>query len=425
MIKFCDITSRNELADFLEIPRQKLTYVLYVKKIENCYNSFEIQKKNGGIRIIKSPSDDLKSTQKKLASELWKYQLDILRSHNTKSNISHGFEKGKSIITNAKLHRNKKYVLNIDLQNFFDSFHFGRIRGYFEKNREYALPIEVATVIAQLTCYEGSLPQGAPTSPIITNLICQILDNRLLKISKKYKLDYTRYADDLTFSTNNKEFIKLKDEFLLVIQKEIERAGFKINEKKTRFLYKDSQQKVTGLIVNQKINIAQEYYRMTKAMAHSLYTKGEFTIDGHSGTIEQLEGRFSFINQLVWYNNKLDDEIHEFGTLTGREREFKRFLFYKYFYGNSTPMVVTEGKTDARYLKSALKSLHKEYPNLVTKSKDGQFKFKITFLKRTKRLQYFLGIRLDGADTIQNIYKYFIDGKAREKKDILITSVIS
>lgn len=416
MIKFCDIASRNELADFLLIPRRKLTYVLYVKRVENYYQLFEIPKKYGGKREIKAPTGDLKYIQKRLTDELWKYQLDIRKNRKGKSEISHGFEKGKSILTNARIHRNKKYVFNIDLENFFDSFHFGRVRGYFEKNREFQLPLEVATIIAQLTCFEGVLPQGAPTSPIITNFLCQILDHRLLKISKKYKLDYTRYADDLTFSTNNSNFLELKDQFLHEIQREISHAGFKINEKKTRLLYKDSRQTVTGLVVNKKLNVTQEYFRTTKAMAHSLYTKGEFAIDGQPGTIEQLEGRFSFINQLDWYNNKIDHQTHEISTLSGREREYRRFLFYKYFYGNHVPIIVTEGKTDVRYLKSALKSLYKEYPKLITKKEDGQFIFKISFFKRTKRMQYFLDIRLDGADTMQNIYKYFVDGTPREKK---------
>ena len=201
------------------------------------------------------------------------------------------------------------------------------------------------------------------------------------------------------------------------IQKEIERAGFKINEKKTRLIYKDSQQKVTGLVVNQKVNVTQEYYRKTKAMAHSLYKNGEFSINGQTGPLQQLEGRFSFINQLNWYNNKQDGKEHNFGALAGREREFKRFLFYKFFYGNDNPIVVTEGKTDVRYLKAALKSLYKDYPDLITKSKNGKFKLKFSFFKRTKRLQYFLGIQMNGADAIQSIYKYFAGGKGRESKN--------
>lgn len=417
MTRFCDITSRNELADFLEIPRKVLTYVLYVEKVEGFYTTFTIPKKNGDTRTIKAPYGDLRAIQKKLACELEKYQQEIWASKKIKPNIAHGFQKQKSIVTNAKIHRNKRYVLNIDLQDFFDSFHFGRVRGFFEKNRDFALPIEVATVLAQLTCFEGCLPQGAPTSPIITNLICQILDNRLLKIAKQYKLDYTRYADDLTFSTNDKTFVEHWEEFVCAVQKEIERAGFKINENKTRLIYKDSQQKVTGLVVNEKVNVAQEYFRRTKAMAHSLYKTGEFTIDGQAGTLQQLEGRFSFVNQLNWYNNKQDGKEHNFGTLGGREREFKRFLFYKFFYGNDTPIVVTEGKTDPRYLKAALKAMYKDYPNLITKSVNGKFEFKITFFKRTKRLTYFLGIQKDGADAIQSIYKYFVGGKKREGKN--------
>ena len=101
---------------------------------------------------------------------------------------------------------------------------------------------------------------------------------RLLKIAKSYKLDYTRYADDLTFSTNDELFLQRKDEFFQKLKNEIELSGFKINDKKTRLQYKDSRQLVTGLVVNEKINVPREYYKDTRAMAHSLYTKGEFTI---------------------------------------------------------------------------------------------------------------------------------------------------
>lgn len=136
MTRFCDITSRNELADFLEIPRKVLTYVLYVEKVEGFYTTFTIPKKNGDTRTIKAPYGDLRAIQKKLACELEKYQQEIWASKKIKPNIAHGFQKQKSIVTNAKIHRNKRYVLNIDLQDFFDSFHFGRVRGFFEKRIE-------------------------------------------------------------------------------------------------------------------------------------------------------------------------------------------------------------------------------------------------------------------------------------------------
>lgn len=408
MNKFNDIKTRNDLADFLDVPRQKLTYVLYVKKIDNLYVSFEIPKKNGDPRQIYAPMNDLKSIQKKIANALWKHQVEITREKCIKTNISHGFEKKKSIITNAKIHRNKRYVLNLDLKDFFESFHFGRVKGFFEKNNNFTVPNEVATVIAQLVCYKNHLPQGAPSSPIITNLISNILDFRLLKISKKYKLDYTRYADDLTFSTNNKSFLDKKLKIYDEIANEIERAGFKINDAKTRLQFRDSKQVVTGLIVNKKINVDRNYCKKTRAMAHSLYLNGSFEIDGELGNINQLEGRLSFINQLDWYNNELDDTIHKFHNLNSREKEYQRFLYYKYFFANCKPLIVTEGKTDIAYLKSALKNLYNEYPDLIVKKNDREFEFKVSFLRRTKRLRYFLNIVLDGADTMKNICNFYL-----------------
>lgn len=416
LVKFCDITTRNELADFLGIPRKKLTHILYIKKVDTCYTSFKLQKKGGGERNINAPIDDLKHIQKKLATVLWEYEKSTFDDKCKYPQISHAFEKNKSIITNAKVHRNKRFVLNMDLENFFDSFHFGRVSGFFENNRKFKLPHEVAIVIAQLTCYKGCLPQGAPSSPIITNLICQILDMRLLKIAKKYKLDYTRYADDLTFSTNNKCFLEKQADFYMEVSKEINNAGFKINDKKTRLQFKDSKQEVTGLVVNKKIGVDRTYCKKTRAMAHNLYKQGNFKINDYDGDIKQLEGRFTFINQLDFYNNQLDKtKNHTFRTLNGREKQYQKFLFYKYFFCNDKLLIVTEGKTDIVYLKAALKSFYVEYPSLIEKKADGNFNFKITFLRKSKRLNYFFGVGMDGADAMKNIYNYFSSQKRDEK----------
>lgn len=307
-------------------------------------------------------------------------------------------------------------MLNIDLENFFDSFHFGRVSGFFEKNRKFKLPHEVAIVIAQLTCYKGCLPQGAPSSPIITNLICQILDMRLLKIAKKYKLDYTRYADDLTFSTNNKCFLEKQSDFYMEVSKEINNAGFKINDKKTRLQFKDSKQEVTGLVVNKKIGVDRTYCKKTRAMAHNLYKQGNFKINDNDGNIKQLEGRFTFINQLDFYNNQLDKtKNHTFRILNGRKKQYHKFPFYKYFFCNDKLLIVTEGKTDIVYLKAALKNFYVEYPSLIEKKADGNFNFKITFLRKSKRLNYFFGVGMDGADAMKNIFNYFSSQKRDEK----------
>ena len=414
MKKFCDIKTRNDLADFLSIPRSSLTYILYVKKPDSYYSEFEIPKKNGSMRKICASSGDLKNLQKKLSNALWLYQKNIWEEKGVKPNISHAFEKKKSIITNAKIHRNKRFVFNLDLESFFDSFHFGRVQGYFEKNESFKLPHNVAVVVAQLVCYHGQLPQGAPSSPIITNLICQALDNALLKKAKEYRLDYTRYADDLTFSTNDKHFFDNQGEFLKEIEDVIKRAGFSINSSKTRLQFRDSRQEVTGLVVNKKLNINREYVRNTRAMAHQVYSKGEYYIGDIKGNLNQLEGRFSFIDQLDHYNNSLDprEVRHDSFNLNSRERQYQAFIFYKYLYARERPLIVTEGKTDIRYLKAALKSLHFKYPRLIQKNSEGKFVYKISFFRRTKRWRYFFGISLDGADAMKKIYNYHAGSKA-------------
>ena len=410
MRKFTNINNRNELADFLSIQRKTLTYLLYIEGIDDFYDEFYVPKKNFGFRKIKAPKTKLKYVQKKLAVALLNYQKEISENKKFIFKLSHGFEKGKSIITNAKVHRNKRYVINFDLEDFFDSFHFGRVKGFFEKNKYFKLSEEVALCIAQLTCYKGTLPQGAPTSPVITNLIAPILDFRLLKIAKKYKLDYTRYADDLTFSTNNIHFLDIKDEFCDELTKEINKAGFKLNDNKTRLQFKDSRQIVTGLVVNKKINIERNFYKKTRAMAHSLYQNGEFFIDGKKGTMKQLEGRFSFIDSIDKYNNKVDDIKHSSSNLNGREKEYKKFLFYKYFFMNDLPLIVTEGKTDIIYIKAALKKLCTKYPQLIEED-DNKYNFMLSFFEHSKRFRYLFGMSQDGADTIKNIYNCYVDGK--------------
>lgn len=409
--KFCEITNRNELAEFLGVSKKTLTNVLYYKHVESFYVSFDIPKKSGGTRRINAPFGLLKYIQTQLLKELYFYRTTIRKEKNIKTNISHAFEKGKDIISNAEIHRNKRYIVNIDLKNFFDCFHFGRIKGYFIKNEFFSLPVEVATVIAQLTCYNGKLPQGAPTSPIITNMICNILDYKILSLAKKYHLDYTRYADDLTFSTNDKNFESRFSSFYNSLCKIIQKNGFEINSEKTRFIFKDSKQSVTGLIVNKKINVDKQFYKTTRAMAYQLYKTGSFSINDKQGSLLQLEGRFSFINEIERYNNRKNGLTQsKFYNMSAKEKDFQKFLFYKYFYANDKPIIVTEGKTDIVYIKSALKNLYKEYPNLISKNADNKFEFKVSFFKRSNRIRFFFNMSQDGADAMKNLYRFFYGG---------------
>ena len=397
-----NIKTRNDFAKFIGVKLQTLTYLLYIKKIDNCYNTLEIPKKNGDTRTICVPNKNLKKVQKKLYNKLSTYYDEIKTQNNFTSKISHGFEKNRSIVTNAEVHKNKRYVVNLDLLVFFPSINFGRVRSYFIKNNYFEINDDIATILAQLTCYKGTLPQGASTSPLIANMICNIMDIRILKIAKKYRLDYTRYAGDLTFSTNNKYFLNDYDKFLEDIKNIIHRSGFELNSKKTRLLFSNSRQEVTGLVVNKKISVPKEYYKNTRAMAHSLYKNGYFLIDDEVGTIEQLEGRFSFINQINLYN--IDNKKKNMWHLNSKEKQYQKFMIYKTFYANEKPLIITEGKTDVLYIKAALKKYYKYFPNLITKKDNGNFVFHVNFFKRKQKHSYYLNLVKDGADTIKNIY---------------------
>jgi RNA-directed DNA polymerase len=386
------ITTKPQLAALLGVKAQTLTHVLYVLKPATQYTGFTIPKKNGGTRSILSPSVKLKSLQSRLSNLL----LDCIdeinetkhKKYSYKHALSHGFVRECSIMTNALLHLNKKYVLNIDLKDFFDCFNFGRVRGFFIKNNHFKLDPHIATVIAQIACYENKLPQGSPCSPVIANLITHSLDIRLASLAKKYSCTYSRYADDITFSTRKSAFprqIMGQEEVQFIVGKElkseIERAGFSINDKKTRIQYKDSRQDVTGLIVNKKPNVKKEYWRTVKSQCHLLFQTGAFikkTVNGDvEGNINELNGQLNFIDQVDRFNRSFKKpplnpiyQLAKHGNntiplLSGRENTFSRFLYYRLFYANIKPTILCEGKTDNIYLKSAISILAEHYPKLA------------------------------------------------------------
>ena len=160
-------------------------------------------------------------------------------------------------------------MLNLDLEDFFPSFNFGRVRGFFLKDKAFGLHPEVATTIAQIACDGTALPQGSPCSPVISELIAQILDMRLVRLAKKYGVTYTRYADDITFSTSQKNFptglatVDSNDPSVWHLSDElvgkIVTSGFVINAAKTRMQFRGSRQMVTGLVINEKVNIRSDY----------------------------------------------------------------------------------------------------------------------------------------------------------------------
>ena len=415
------ITTKPQLAKLLGVKPSFLTHALYVIRPENQYTSFTIPKRSGGTRTIFAPSKALKSLQSKLSNLLLDCVDEInelkQRDDNTyKPTLSHGFVRDRSILTNAMMHLNQKNVLNIDLKDFFDSFNFGRVRGFFIKNSHFELAPHIATVIAQIACYDNKLPQGSPCSPVITNLITHSLDINLASLARKHSCIYSRYADDLTFSTRESVFpaqiMRQEGGEFIAGEKliyEIRRAGFFINEEKTRIQYKDSRQDVTGLIVNQKPNVKKEYWRTVKSQCNSLFHTGSFTektADGvEQGNINKLEGKLNFIDQVDYFNRLREkpplDHIyalakHGSETLplrSGREKTFSKFLYYRLFYGNIKPTILCEGKTDNVYLKSAINVLANSYPQLaIPKNQDTPYKLLLQFVEYSPRTRFLLNL---------------------------------
>ncbi|MEN9659438.1 MAG: hypothetical protein RL571_2903 [Pseudomonadota bacterium] len=326
------------------------------------------------------------------------------------------------------MHLHKKNVLNVDLKDFFDSFNFGRVRGFFIANNNFQLDPNIATVIAQIACYDNKLPQGSPCSPVITNLITHSLDIRLASLAKTSSCTYSRYADDITFSTREKIFparlmAETEEGYFpgQRLKNEIRRAGFELNNNKTRIQYKDSRQDVTGLVVNKKPNIKSEYWRTVKSQCHSLFKSGIFTknINGTlvPGNLFELEGQLNFIDQVDFYNRlrqkpPLSPEyiLAKYGSdtdklLSGRERTFSRFLYYRWFYGNQQPTILCEGKTDNVYLKSAISRLSAFYPRLAKqKTATESYKLSVSFLNYTRRTRFLLQL-FGGASYL----KFFIE----------------
>lgn len=330
---FYRLSSREDVARILEIDDKSLRYFLYVKKPENMYNTFEIPKKKGGIREINSPSEELKAIQKKLA-----YILELVYKIKP---AAYGFIKDKNIVDNASNHSRRKVILNIDLKDFFSQIHFGRVRGML-MNKPYGIGTEAATVISQIACYNGVLPQGAPSSPIITNMICSPLDTQLTKLAKKYDLVYTRYADDITFSTH---LSKIREDIItgevgnLEVGKELnkilEKNSFTVNPQKIFLNTSKVRQEVTGLVVNKFPNIKREYIRNLRAILNNCYEKSiyeEAKIYVKKGFCKNKDIISNIDNEeyeekvITWFKSVLKGKIGFIKQIRGKED----YVFLKY-----------------------------------------------------------------------------------------------
>ncbi len=332
--KFNNISSINEFASLLNFIERNNTLLLDKKKFtpinskylyhlsitkDKRYKEFSISKKSGKERKIESPDELLKRVQK-----LINFLLQVIfepYSHYS----SNGFLFGKGIIRNAKPHINKKYVLNLDIKDFFPSINFRRIKVVLELN-PFNLKDErerISFLIANICTFKNHLPQGVPTSPILSNIVTQRLDRKLTKECLGLNIKYTRYADDLTFSSNQNI---LNSSFIKKVEQIVQSENFELNNNKTRLQTSMQRQQVTGLVVNEKLNIKREYLQKVRAMLNN-WEKGGLNyaerIFRNHQPIEKKEypfknvllGHISFIKQIKGAENYISLKLVEKYTL--------------------------------------------------------------------------------------------------------------
>ncbi len=270
------------LAEAMGISMGELRFLSYNRKVSKVshYKRFYIRKKSGGKRLISAPMPRLKKVQHWVLENL----LNKVAIHPA----AHGFATQRSIITNATPHLKAELVINIDLKDFFPTIGYPRVKGIF---RNLGYSEKIATVLA-LLCTEPEvdqvvldgknyfvakgeriLPQGAPTSPALTNILCRKLDARLLGLAQKYGFTYTRYADDMTFSTsgeNRKHITKLLGNVRRVIKEE----GLVLHPDKLRIMRKGTRREVTGVVVNEKLTVNRKSIKKFKALLFQIEKDG-------------------------------------------------------------------------------------------------------------------------------------------------------
>jgi hypothetical protein len=257
----------------------------------SAYVEFEVPKAKGGTRRLAAPRGPLRKIQRKLLDEI----LAKVPNHDA----AHGFVAGRSTVSNARPHVGAQLVVKTDLVDFFPTVHYHRVAGVFGA---LGYSGAIASVLAAITTYRpkladgrvvwpGMLPQGAPTSPALANLACRRLDVRLAKLAAKYGATYTRYADDLTFS-----FAKTPEfsigRFLWWVDGICQQEGFIEHAGKRKLLRAKTQQRVTGIVVNQDVHVPRRDRRRFRAILHNIEKRG---------LASEAKGRADFAAYLAGY----------------------------------------------------------------------------------------------------------------------------
>ena len=336
--KICECVSNflsiKEFLDYVNIDYETLIKIVYETPMRENYREFQIPKKSGGKRNISSPNENLKNIQ--LAINEFLQQI-----YRPKA-ATQGFIRDRSILSNAKRHKyNKKdrVLYNLDIKDFFPSITYRRVRGLFCKV-PYSFSKQIATLLAQICIYRNELPQGAPTSPTISNMICAKMDSQLTRIAKKYCCIYTRYADDISFSTTLSKFPEgMIDE----VHSTITINGFEINNQKSRLTNTRKRQEITGLVINEFPNVPRNYIRnIPEAMLYEWEFLGiDKACRNHNEKKQHIE---------------IEENFKDFRRVLHGKIEFLRFIrgdndfIYKKYYLKAKNLEIRDNVDDEKRL---------------------------------------------------------------------------
>ncbi len=297
-----------ELRELLGIcSKRQLGYLLLASDNQNGpYTRFTVSKRGGGQREICAPGGTLKYVQRQILDKI----LAPIPIHNA----AHGFVRGRSTVTNATPHLKSQVILKFDLRDFFPTIHHFRVVGLFA-SLGYTLDDgrfgtddssrQVAATLARLCIYtpkpgfsaEGILPQGAPTSPAISNLICRRLDARLAGLARRNQAAFTRYADDLTFSFSSEECDFGR--FRWWVDQICHQEGFMVNQRKFRVIRRSQRQSVTGIVVNDELRLPRRERRRLRAILHNCRRFGVSSqARGNPAFLEHLRGLASYLQMV-------------------------------------------------------------------------------------------------------------------------------
>ena len=302
--RFCRLRSVNELCYILKVDKRRL--ILMTKQPR--YKSFSVPKKGGGERHIETPSPTLKKIQHQLNTYLQSvYYFE-------KSRAAYGFVVGvrndedrRNVVSNASKHLNRPFLLNLDLKDFFHTVKKKQVLEIFEGS-PFEFVHDLPGILTKLTVYKGRLPMGAPTSPVLSNLACRQLDEQILSYSQENQWEYTRYADDISISSQT----EISSQHIDHLRGLIQANHFKVNEKKVKVYGPEDEKVVTGLLLRQKVELAPGYVEELQQDLHKLRSVMEVqNFQGQLGAkwVDefklQVRGRVNFAGFVLGKRNQI------------------------------------------------------------------------------------------------------------------------